>query len=85
MESNKCVTTLAFRDGKKEVRRTLEGFVQLQEGDTIFLPNPIDNSLDMGTLLGDGKYKVQKVDRIYKEPSNKGCLEIKYFLSRLNK
>jgi len=85
MESNKCITTLAFRDGKKEVRRTLEGFVQLQEGDAIFLPNPIEDKLNMGTFLVGGKYKVQKVDRIYKEPSDKGCLEIKYFLSRLNK
>ena len=84
METNKCITTLVFKNEGKEVSRTLEGFVQLQEGDTISLPNPIDDRLDMGTLLAGGKYEVQKVDRIYKEFSNGECLEIKYSLLRLD-
>ena len=80
-------------DENKEVRRSLEGFVQLQEGDFISLPKPLDSSFDLvehgnvthlkGDKVKATSYKVLKIQRDYIESSltqKDGRLEIRYFL-----
>ncbi len=88
-----CLTILIFKDGKKKVKRTLDGSIHLQEKNIISLPNPIDDSFYGGIptrstpidkKIREGIYEVQKVNRSYSE-SDTGFLKIEYSLLRVDK
>jgi len=68
-------TTFIFKDGRKQVMRSLDRLVLLQQGEVL----PVEKSILKGYKVRSGNYRVNGIQRSF--DSDDG-LKIKYTLSR---